>query len=66
MAQLAKWSLPIPEVRGSIADISKVFIEYCFLSTVLKKTKIQKKSPGVAHFFKKIQQENMLLFEWNM
>ena len=36
MAQLAKQSLPIPEVRGSNPVIGKVFIEYCLLSTVLK------------------------------
>ena len=39
VAQLAKWSLLTPEVRSSNPDIGKVFIEYCLLSTVLKRRK---------------------------
>ena len=41
VAQLLKWSLPIPEVRGS----NPLYIEHCSLSTALK---IKKKRPGMA------------------
>ena len=37
--KLAKWSLPTPEVCGSNPIIGKVYIEYCLLSTVLKRRK---------------------------
>ena len=47
---MAKRLLPTPEVRGLIPDISKVFIEKCLLSTVLKRQNKEKKRPGVAHF----------------
>ena len=37
MAQLVERSLPIPELRGQLC---------------IEKTKIKKKRPGLAHFFK--------------
>ena len=58
VAQLVEHSLPIPEVRGSNPVIGKyLFISnICILSTVcVEKTKIKKKRPGMAHFFKKKQ-----------
>ena len=57
VAQLVELSLPIPEVRGSNPVIGKKFfisIEHLFtINCVLEKTKIKKKRPGMAHFFKK-------------
>ena len=47
MAQLVLWLLPTPEVGGSIPIIGKIYIEQCLLSTVIKKTKIKKKRPGI-------------------
>ena len=52
VAQLAKLSLPSPEVRGSNLVIGKVFIEYCLLSTVLK-NEDKEKEAGNGPFFKK-------------
>ena len=39
VAQLVERPLPTPEVRGSIPVISEIYIEHCFLSTVLKRRK---------------------------
>ena len=47
VSQLAKRSLPTPEEVNP--DIGKVFIEYCLLSTVLKRRNKEKR-PGVANF----------------
>ena len=48
MAQLVERSLPTPEVRGSNPDSSKTNIEH-LLRTEIKKPKIKKKGPGIAH-----------------
>ena len=56
MAQLLERSLPIPEVRGSNPVIGKIYlyIEHLFtVNCVLKRRKIKKKRPGMAHFFLK-------------
>ena len=56
VAQLVEQSLPIPEVRGSNPVIGKIYlyIEHLFtVNCVLKRRKIKKKRPGMAHFFKK-------------
>ena len=52
VAQLAKRSLLAPEVRGLNLIIGKIYIEYCFQSTVLKRRKKRKKWPVMAHFLK--------------
>ena len=57
VAQLVEQSLPIPEIRGSNPVIGKILfinrtIVYCQLCS--EKTKIKKKRPGMAHFFKKL------------
>ena len=39
VALLVERPLPTPEVRGSIPVISEIYIEHCFLSTVLKRRK---------------------------
>ena len=44
VAQFAKRSLPTPEVCGSNPDISKVLIDYCVLSTVLKRHNKEKEA----------------------
>ena len=36
VGQLVKQLLPTPEVRGSIPVIGKIYVEQCFLSTLLK------------------------------
>ena len=54
VAQLVERSLPLPEVRGSNPVIGKIYlyIEHFFtVNCVLKKMKIKKKRPGLAHFF---------------
>ena len=51
MAQLVEQLLPTSEVWGSNPVIGKVQIEH-LLSTVLKRRKIQKKRPGMAHLKK--------------
>ena len=51
VAQLVEQSLSIPEVCGSTPVIGKILLNIFLLSTVLKKTKINKKRPGMAHFF---------------
>ena len=53
MAQLVERSLPIPEVSSSNPVIGKIYIEHCFTVNCIEKTKIKKKRPGTAHFFKK-------------
>ena len=50
VAQLVERSLPIPEVRGSNPVIGKIYIEHLFTVNSFEKTKIKKKSPGIAHF----------------
>ena len=54
VAQLAKRSLPTPEVLVSNPVIGKVFIDYCLLSTVFKSRKKEKR-PGKKYH---------LLFDW--
>ena len=51
VAQLAKRSLPKPEIRGSNPVIGEVIIEHCFRSIVLKRRK--EKEARMAHFKKK-------------
>ena len=56
VAQLVGRLLPIPEVRGSNPVIVKtLFIYWTFVycQLCIEKTKIKKKRPGMAHFFKK-------------
>ena len=53
VAQLVERSLPIPEVRGSNPVSDKKYIEH-FTVNCIEKTKIKKKRPGRAHFFKKV------------
>ena len=54
VAQLVERLLPIPEVRGSIPVIRNFFIYIEQLlytvNCVLKRRKIKKKRPGMAHF----------------
>ena len=55
--QFVERSLLIPEVRGSALVIGKIYIEHLFVYLLIikfiEKTKINKKRPGIAHFFKK-------------
>ena len=51
VAQLVEWSIPVPEVRGSNPVIGKIYIEQLFTINCIEKTKINKKKPGMAHFF---------------
>ena len=55
VAQLVEQLLSIPEVRGSTPVIGKIYIEhlfvYLFIINCIEKTKINKKRPGMAHFF---------------
>ena len=56
VAQLVEWSLPILVVHGSNPVIGKIlFIYWTFVycQLCIEKTKIKKKRPGMAHFFKK-------------
>ena len=54
VAQLVERSLPIPEVRGSNPVIGKnLYWTFVYCQLCIKKTKIKKKRPGMAHFFKK-------------
>ena len=57
VAQLVERLLPIPEVRGSNPVIGKIlflYIEHLFtVNCVLKRRKIKKNRPGMAHFFLK-------------
>ena len=43
----------IPEVQGSNLVIRNIYIEHLFSVNCIEKTKIKKKRPGMAHFFKK-------------
>ena len=49
VAQLVEWSLPIPKVHSSNPVIGKIYIEQLFTINCIKKTKINKKRPGMAH-----------------
>ena len=63
MAQLVERSLLIPDVYGSNLVIGKNFL-YCtfvYCQLCIEKTKIKKKRPGMAHFFKK----NVVIFVSN-
>ena len=53
VAQLVKWSLPTPEVRGSNPVIGKNLYRPITLNCI-EKTKIKKKRPAMAHFLKKL------------
>ena len=54
VAQLAERSLPSPEIGGSNPNIgNKVFWMYLSVNCNEENTKIKKKRPGLAHFFKK-------------
>ena len=50
VAQLVERSLPTPEIRGSNPNIGKIYLP---IVIKLKKTKIKKKRPGMAHLSKK-------------
>ena len=50
MAQLVERSLPTPEIRSSNPVIDQILH---VLSTVLKRQKLKKKSPGIAHFLRR-------------
>ena len=52
VAQVVERSLPIPEVRGSNPVIGKN-IQLTFTVNSIEKTKINKKWPRMAHFYKK-------------
>ena len=47
MAQLAEWSLPMPEVHGSNPVIGKIYIKHMFTVNCIDNTKIQMKRPGM-------------------
>ena len=49
MAQLAEQSLTIPEDPGLNRVIGNFYLNIYFLLTVVDKTKIKKKRPGMAH-----------------
>ena len=53
MAQLVEQPLLIPEVRGSDPVIGKIYIDQLFTINCIEKKKINKKRPGMAHFFLK-------------
>ena len=57
MAQLVEQPLLIPEVCVSTPVVGKIYIDhlyvYLFIINCIEKTKINKKRPGMAHFFKK-------------
>ena len=57
VAQLVEWLLLIPEVRGSTSSHRQNYIEHLFIINCIEKTKINKNSPGMAHFLK--TDENM-------
>ena len=49
-AQLAEWSLPTPEIRGSNPNISnEIFRTYLSVNCYPEKTELKKKRPGMAH-----------------
>ena len=49
VVQFLEWLLSTPEVSGSNPVFSKIYIEHCVLSTVLKKDNKEKKRPRMAH-----------------
>ena len=49
VTQLVERLLPIPEVRGSIPVIGKIYIEHLFTVNCIETKKIKKKRPGMAH-----------------
>ena len=55
VAQLVDWSLSIPEVRSLSPVMGKIYIEhlfvYLFIINCIEKTKINKKSQGMAQLF---------------
>ena len=56
VAQLVERSLPIPEVCSSNLVIGKhlyLYWTFVYCQLCIEKTKIKKKRPGMAHFFKK-------------
>ena len=54
VAQLVEQSLPIPKVRRSNPIIGKNFYwTFVYCQLCIEKTKIKKKRPEMAHFFKK-------------
>ena len=53
VAQLAEWSLPTPEIRGSNPDISNK--NFKSVNCYPEKSKIKKKRPGMAQFNKKFK-----------
>ena len=53
VAQLVEQSIPVLEVRGSNPVISKIYNEQLFTIHCIEKKKINKKRPGMAHFFLK-------------
>ena len=60
VAQLVERLLPIPEVCGSNPVIGKN-LHSTFTVNCIEKTKIKKKRPGMAHFFKKKLIRNTIL-----
>ena len=52
VAQLVEQSLAIPEVHGSSPVIGKIYSEHLFTVNCIEKMNIQKKRPGMAHFYK--------------
>ena len=66
--QFVERSLLIPEVRGSALVIGKIYIEHLFVYLLIinfiEKTKINKKRPGIAHFFKKTWVMTKLSSHW--
>ena len=52
VAQLVEQSLAIPEVHGSSPVIGKIYSEHLFTVNCIEKMNIQKKKPGMAHFYK--------------
>ena len=65
VVQLVERSLPIPEVCGLNPVTGKIYLEHlctCLLSTVLKRQKINKKRPEMAHFKKKSNIKKSLIY----
>ena len=52
-AQLVELSLPIQRSAVWIQSSAKIYIGHLFTVNSIEKTKINKKRPGMAHFFKK-------------
>ena len=62
MAQLVERSLAIPQVRCSNPVIDKIYFEHLYTVNCIAKTKIKKKRPGMAVFFKKKHQIEISFF----